>query len=126
MKASLAGLGALASLAIAAVDLPTGWHKIPPTAQIEAGDFNGEPRYLTWMADSQIQHGVEPTLAYTVSAFYSGVLLAYERTGDQKYFDYVKFGADILLYPAFDGNLLFYNESDSIDDIRIGHTLLDM
>lgn len=126
MKASIASLGALACSALAVVDLPTGWHKIPPSAQIKAGEFNGEPRYLTWMADSQIQHGVEPTGAYTVSAFYSGVLRAFERTGDQKYFDYVKYGADILLYPAYDGNILFYNESDSIDDIRVGHTFLDM
>lgn len=126
MKQSLTFLSVIGASALAAVDLPTGWHHIPPSAQIEAGDFNGEPRYLTWMADSQMQHGVEPTLAYTVSAFYSGILRAHERTGDQKYFDYVKHGADILLYPANDGNILMYNESDSIDDIRIGHTFLDM
>ncbi|KAF4974593.1 hypothetical protein FZEAL_8520 [Fusarium zealandicum] len=106
--------------------LPRGWFTIQPTEKIVSGEFQGKPRYLTWMADSQIQHGVEPTLAYTVSAFYSGVLLAYERTGDQKYFDYVKHGADVLLYPEHDGTVLFYNNSNSIDDIRIGHTFLDM
>jgi unsaturated rhamnogalacturonyl hydrolase len=110
----------------AGVDLPRGWQTIPPTEKIKADKFKGEPRYLTWMADSQIQHGVEPTLAYTVSSFYSGVLKAYERTGDKKYFNYVKYGADILLYPDEDGSILMYNKSNSIDDIRIGHTFLDI
>lgn len=122
----LSTLLATAGLASAATKLPTGWQKIAPSAKIKPGKFQGEPRYLTWMADSQIQHGVEPTLAYTVSAYYSGILLAYERTGDQKYYDYVKYGADILLYPAQDGSILMYNGSDSIDDIRIGHTFLDI
>ncbi|KAJ4163121.1 hypothetical protein NW754_014544 [Fusarium falciforme] len=126
MKGSLFVLQFIVSAALAAVQLPRGWFTIQPTEKIKPGKFQGKPRYLTWMADSQIQHGVEPTLAYTVSAFYSGVLLAYERTGDKKYFDYVKHGADILLYPEHDGTVLFYNNSNSIDDIRIGHTFLDM
>ncbi|CRK40685.1 hypothetical protein BN1723_015773, partial [Verticillium longisporum] len=71
-----------------AVDLPTGWFSIAPDDEIQPGDLKGKPRYLTWMADSQIKHGVEPTHAYTISSFYSGVMLAYERTGDQKYLDY--------------------------------------
>ncbi|KAF5560680.1 cell wall glycosyl hydrolase [Fusarium napiforme] len=61
-----------------------------------------------------------------ILAYYSGVLRVYERTGDKKYFDYVKRGADILLYPEHDGAVLMYNNSNSIDDIRIGHTFLDM
>ncbi|KAF5007140.1 hypothetical protein FDECE_6526 [Fusarium decemcellulare] len=127
MKLSLFALSSLASAALAAgVTLPRGWFTIQPTEKIKPGRFHGKPRYLTWMADSQIRHGVEPTLAYTVSAFYSGILRAYERTGDKKYFDYVKHGADILLYPENDGTVLFYNNSNSIDDIRIGHTFLDM
>jgi rhamnogalacturonyl hydrolase YesR len=125
-----ASLLAAAGLAAATVELPTGWQKIPPSAKIKPGKFQGEPRYLTWMADSQIQHGVEPTLAYTVSAYYSGILRAYERTGDPKYFEYVKYGTDILLYPGTngvpDGSILMYNGSNSIDDIRIGHTFLDI
>lgn len=127
MKTSIFSQFSLSGVALAAkTTLPNGWFSISPAEKIESGDFKGQPRYLTWMADSQIQHGVEPTLAYTVSAFYSGVLLAYERTGDQKYFDFVKHGADILLYPEYDGTVLMYNNSDSIDDIRIGHTFLDM
>ncbi|KAH7001253.1 glycosyl hydrolase family 88-domain-containing protein [Ilyonectria destructans] len=127
MKASILSTGAMAGVAMAAgVTLPNGWFAIPPTAKIEPGKFKGEPRYLTWMADSQIQHGVEPTLAYTVSSYYSGVMLAYERTGKQKYLDYVKYGIDILLYPDQDGSILMYNKSNSIDDIRIGHTFLDI
>ncbi|CAJ0552437.1 Ff.00g064160.m01.CDS01 [Fusarium sp. VM40] len=127
MKASLFTLGAFASTYLAAgITLPQGWFTFQPTEKIKHTQFKGKPRYLSWMADSQIQHGVEPTLAYTVSAFYSGILLAYERTHDKKYFDYVKRGADILLYPEHDGTVLMYNNSNSIDDIRIGHTFLDI
>ncbi|WZH45773.1 glycosyl hydrolase [Fusarium acuminatum] len=127
MKASLFTLGAFVSTGLAAeLALPQGWFTFQPTEKIKHTQFKGKPRYLSWMADSQIQHGVEPTLAYTVSAFYSGILLAYERTRDRKYFDYVKRGADILLYPEHDGTVLMYNNSNSIDDIRIGHTFLDI
>lgn len=127
MRNSLLTFTWLASLASATgVTLPNGWFSIPPTEKIQPGHFHGKPRYLTWMADSQIQRGVEPTGAYTVSAFYSGVLRAYERTGDEKYLDYVKYGADILMYPAKNGEILMYNESNSIDDIRFGHTFLDV
>ncbi|KZL86557.1 cell wall glycosyl hydrolase [Colletotrichum incanum] len=117
---------ASASLSSAAISLPNGWFSIAPEEKIKPGKLNGEPRYLTWMADSQIKHGVEPTHAYTVSAFYSGVLRAFERTGDQKYYDYVKHATDILLYPAQNGEILLYNNSNSIDDIRFGHTFLDL
>ncbi|CAH0045265.1 unnamed protein product [Clonostachys solani] len=127
MKQLLFGALWLSTAAYASnLALPNGWFSISPDEKIVPGQFQGEPRYLTWMADSQIKHGVEPTLAYTVSSFYSGVLRAYERTGAQKYLDYVKKGADILLYPEWDGTILFYNNSNSIDDIRIGHTFLDM
>ena len=85
-----------------AAELPGGWFP-SPTEKLEPQDFHGSPRYLTWMADSQIQHGVEPTTAYTVSAYYSGILRAFERTGDSKYYDYVKYGTDIQLYPGTDG-----------------------
>ena len=106
--------------------MPTGWFKLSPEQKIAPGKFNGKPRYLTWMADSQIKHGVEPTFAYTVSAYLSGILLAWERTGDDKYLDYVKRHADTVLYPARNGEILLHNNSNSIDDIRFGHTFLDM
>lgn len=127
MKGLISAAAAVAGVASAAkVALPNGWFAIPPTTHITTEEFHGQPRYLTWMADSQIQHGVEPTLAYTVSAFYSGVMRAYERTHDSKYLNYVKYETDILLYPAKDGSVLMYNNSNSIDDIRIGHTFLDI
>lgn len=127
MKSSLFMTTALVSATLtSAVTLPKGWFTIAPDGKIKADTFDGKPRYLTWMADSQIKHGAEPTFAYTVSAYYSGLLLAYERTGDKKYYDYVKHGADIVLYPAWDGSILLYNDSNSIDDIRFGHTFLDL
>lgn len=113
--------------AVSAADLPRGWWPFQPSDNIEPGDLKGSPRYLTWMADSQMKHGVAPTHAYTISAFYSGVMRAYERTGDNKYLDYVKHKTDIVLYPAWNGeDILLYNNSQSIDDIRFGHTFLDM
>ncbi|PPJ57875.1 hypothetical protein CBER1_00014 [Cercospora berteroae] len=118
--------GASASVASAKIQLPNGWFKIPPDDKINPGKFHGKPRYLTWMADSQIKHGVEPTYAYTVSAYLSGVLLAYSRTGDDKYRDYVKRHVDTVLYPAWNGEILLHNNSNSIDDIRFGHSFLDL
>ena len=64
--------------------------------------------------------------AYTTSAFYSGVMLAYNRTGSAKYLDFVKYQMDMILYPDWDGSIVLYNNSQSIDDIRIGHSFLDM
>ncbi|KAI9911579.1 hypothetical protein PsorP6_009117 [Peronosclerospora sorghi] len=125
MKVSTFAVTALASatLSSASISLPNGWFSIAPEDKIKPSKFKGEDRFLTWMADSQIKHGVEPTFAYSISSFYSGVLLAYNRTGDQKYYDYVKHAADLVLYPAWDGEILLYNKSNSIDDIRFGHTL---
>lgn len=127
MKSLLVNL-ALASTALAAsnVSLPNGWFIIPPASRISAGDFHGQPRYLTWMADSQIKRGIEPTHAYTVSALLSGVKLAYDRTQDDKYAAYIEKHVDIQLYPGYDGDILMYNNSNSIDDIRFGHSFLDM
>lgn len=108
------------------VKLPGGWFESPDT-KVKPGEFCGGPRYLTWMADSIIRHGLEPEGSYTVSACLSGIMLAHERTGDAKYLDFVKSMADILLYPAHNGvDILFYNDSNSIDDIRYGHTWLDL
>ncbi|KAL1643703.1 hypothetical protein SLS58_004718 [Diplodia intermedia] len=127
MKSFLLAAAALSSAALASakISLPNGWFTISPDEAIEHEDFHGKPRYLTWMADSQIKHGVEPTFAYTVSAYLSGVLRAYDRTGDAKYADYIKEHADMVLYPAWDGTILLYNDSNSIDDVRFGHTFLD-
>jgi hypothetical protein len=91
MKTSFLQL-ALASTAFAAsnISLPNGWFTIPPAAKITPDTFHGEPRYLTWMADSQIKHGVNPTHDYFVSALLSGVKLAYDRTQDPKYLEFIE------------------------------------
>lgn len=118
----------LASTTFAAsnVTLPNGWFTIPPATEISSGSFRGQPRYLTWMSDSQIKHGIGPTHAYDVSALLSGVKLAYDRTHDDKYAAYIEKHANIVLYPGWTGEILLYNNSNSIDDIRFGHTFLDM
>lgn len=127
MKSCLVN-AALTSTALAAsyVSLPNGWFTIPPATKISQGSFHGQPRYLTWMTDSTIKHGIEPTHAYTVSALLSGVKLAYDRTQDPKYAAYIQKHVDLQLYPAWNGDILLYNNSNSIDDIRFGHSFLDM
>ncbi|KAL5324667.1 hypothetical protein ACEPPN_009215 [Leptodophora sp. 'Broadleaf-Isolate-01'] len=122
----LAAAALLASTVSASVTLPRAWMTINPDDKIKKEKFKGETRYLTWMADSQIKRGVAPTNAYTTSACYSGIMLAYNATGDSKYLNYVKYQLDILLYPAQDGSIVLYNGSNSIDDIRIGHSFLDI
>ncbi|KAJ5035611.1 uncharacterized protein L3040_008076 [Drepanopeziza brunnea f. sp. 'multigermtubi'] len=121
----LLGTALLASWVSASITLPRAWMTYHPDDSIKKEKFRGETRYLTWMADSQIKRGVAPTNAYTTSAFYSGVMLAYNRTGDAK-IDYVNRQIDMLLYPAWDGSIVLYNGSNSIDDIRIGHSFLDI
>lgn len=93
------------------VELPRSNDLIQPGDKITPGKFHDQPRYLTWMADSQIKRGVAPTNAYTTSAVYSGILLAYNRTGNRKYLDYVHHQIDILLYPEWNGNIVLYNGS---------------
>lgn len=128
MRPSLAAFAAVGTTVAGAVNvtLPNGWFIIPPATDISPGDFHGQPRYLTWMADSQIKSGIEPTHAYTVSALLSGVKLAYDRTHDPKYAAYLARHVDIQLYPGYNGDILLYNNSNSIDDIRFGHSFLDM
>ncbi|KAI3396284.1 hypothetical protein diail_12367, partial [Diaporthe ilicicola] len=111
--------------AASSASLPNGWFTIPPAAKISPGSFHGQPRYLTWMTDSIIKHGIEPTHAYDVSALLSGVKLAYARTQDAKYAAYIQKHVDLQLYPAWDGEILLYNNSNSVDDIRFGHSFLD-
>lgn len=127
MKTSLVSL-AFASTALAArnVSLPNGWFTIPHGTKISHDTFHGEPRYLTWMADSQMKHGSNPTHDYFVSTLLSGIKMAYDRTQDEKYAAYIANHVNIQLYPAWDGSILAYNNSNSIDDVRFGHTFLDM
>ncbi|ORY58378.1 cell wall glycosyl hydrolase YteR [Pseudomassariella vexata] len=112
--------------ATGAVVLPRAWLTIQPNEMIIPDDVQGRPRYLSWMADTIIKKGVAPTNAYTTSAAYSGILLAHNRTSDARYYDYVRYQVDVLLYPTQDGTIALYNGSLSLDDIRIGHSFLDM
>jgi len=59
---------------------------VNPDDTIKPSKFKGETRYLTWMAESQIKRGIAPTNAYTTSAAYSGIMLAYNRTGDKRFY----------------------------------------
>jgi rhamnogalacturonyl hydrolase YesR len=47
-------------------------------------------RLIPSTADSQIKHGVNPTHDYFVSALLSGVKLAYDRTQDAKYLEFIE------------------------------------
>ncbi|KAG4413442.1 hypothetical protein IFR04_013419 [Cadophora malorum] len=122
----LSATGLFASTVSSSLTLPQAWMTVNPDDTIKPSKFKGETRYLTWMAESQIKRGIAPTNAYTTSAAYSGIMLAYNRTGDKRFYDYVKYQMDILLYPAQDGSIVLYNGSNSIDDIRIGNSFLDI
>ena len=78
--------GLLVSTVSSSLTLPQAWMTINPDDTIKPSKFKGETRYLTWMAESQIKRGIAPTNAYTTSAAYSGIMLAYNRTGDRRFY----------------------------------------
>lgn len=82
--------------------------------------------YSSWMVDSIINRGHEPGRHYTDAVFYRGVEYVYNKTGEDKYLDYLQTSLDSILSP--NGTFITWNRSPgaqkSLDDIRIGETLL--
>lgn len=82
--------------------------------------------YSTWMTDSLINRGREPDRFYEEAVFYRGVEYAYNRTQDPKYFSYIVDSIDQILTP--NGTFITWERDPeaqkSLDDIRIGNTLL--
>ncbi|KAI5855022.1 glycoside hydrolase family 105 protein [Durotheca rogersii] len=80
--------------------------------------------YLTWMADSFIQHGVNPTRNYDEATIYEGYEAAYALTKDDKYAQWYRSQIDdwvVLENGTIRGWRYDYY---SLDDYRIGNNIL--
>lgn len=80
--------------------------------------------YLTWMADSFIERGVDKTGGYGQAVFYDGLTAAYESTGNETYPEWEK--GQIDGYVVLDnGSLLNWNLTYyALDNYRIGNNIL--
>ena len=79
--------------------------------------------YSVEMADSFITRGVTASRGYTQAVLYRGFETVYNKTSDAKYYNYIKSQVDSFVGTS--GKLTGYSEtSESLDDIRIGPTLL--
>lgn len=60
-----------------------------------------------------------PLTTYEHGVFETALRLVFNKTGDTKYYDYLKWGLDNLINPS--GRLLDYNFTDfTLDDLRLG------
>jgi rhamnogalacturonyl hydrolase YesR len=80
--------------------------------------------YSTWMSDSFIQRGVAARRGYTNAVLYRGFEMTFNKTGNATYYDEIKSQVDELVDSS--GNLLdgYSTSLYSLDDLRIGPTLL--
>lgn len=83
-----------------------------------------EHSYLTWLADTFIDTGVESDFGYQDAVLYLGFQKAYELSGDNKYFDWYKDQLDghVVLE---DGSIKDWNYSRYVlDEYRMGNNYL--
>ena len=79
--------------------------------------------YSTWMSDSFVIRGNNPTRGYTSAVLYRGIESTYNKTGNETYYKFIKSQIDTFVTPA--GALGNYDATKySLDDIRIGPNLL--
>lgn len=79
--------------------------------------------YLTWAADSFIQHGVEKSFHYTQATLYLGYEVAYELVKNETYVEWYRGQVDALLED--DGTIKDWDyEYYSLDDYRIGNNFI--
>ncbi|RNI21964.1 glycoside hydrolase family 88/105 protein [Rufibacter latericius] len=91
----------------------------------------GKP-YSVWMADSEMKRSPqgwmidfrpEPKWDYTQGLFASALERVWKRTGDQKYFTYIKAFADTMI--TADGQIKTYKKTDyNIDRVNPGKFLI--
>lgn len=80
--------------------------------------------YLTWMADSFMERGLEPDASYSHATLYLGFEKVYELTEDEKYLDWYRGQYDDVILLE-DGNIVNWNLSYySLDDYRLGNNFL--
>ncbi|OJJ08944.1 hypothetical protein ASPVEDRAFT_144870 [Aspergillus versicolor CBS 583.65] len=79
--------------------------------------------YTEWLAHSFFSKGVAYSRNYAYAVLYTGVEYAYNKTGDEAYFDYIKTQLDGVLND--DGSFVDpITDTLSLDDIRIGRNFL--
>ncbi|WP_205500016.1 glycoside hydrolase family 88/105 protein [Rufibacter psychrotolerans] len=103
------------------------------TSSAPAASPTGKP-YSVWMADSEIKRSPqgwmidfrpEPKWDYTQGLFASALERVWKRTGDQKYFTYIKAFADTMI--TDDGKIKTYKKLDyNIDRVNPGKFLIGL
>lgn len=81
--------------------------------------------YLKLMTDTHMRNGVVPSGHYDQAVVYQGFQMAYELTGDDKYFDFVKSQLEGHVV-ADNGSLVGWTGRYSLDGYRIGMNMLWM
>ncbi|KAL4868958.1 hypothetical protein BDV12DRAFT_168661 [Aspergillus spectabilis] len=96
---------------------------IAKAAVLLATAANAASNYTEWLSESYLSKGVTFSRNYAYAVLYTGVELAYNKTGDETYFNYIKSQIDGVLND--DGSFVVpITETLSLDDIRIGQNLL--
>ncbi len=95
---------------------------------------DAQPKYSTWMADSEINRNPEgwtldfnekPKWEYTHGLIMTSMEKLYEATGEEKYLDYIKNFADFMV--SEDGVIKTYKKSDyNIDRVAGGRFLIGL
>ncbi|KAL0958805.1 hypothetical protein HGRIS_014125 [Hohenbuehelia grisea] len=102
----------------------TFWHAVSVTARPSS--------YAVWAADSAIKRGQGNGLDASGKAIVSyehgelqwGLRLLFERTGNQSYFNYIRQGADNIVFPNGTVHGSYKLSDFSLDPIRTGPTFL--
>lgn len=84
----------------------------------------GSQSYLTWLADTFIEVGVDPDFGYQDAVLYLGFEKAYELSKDEQYLDWYKGQIDGHVVQE-DGTIRNWNYSRYIlDEYRMGNNYL--
>ncbi|KAI5926460.1 cell wall glycosyl hydrolase YteR [Camillea tinctor] len=79
--------------------------------------------YLSWLADSYIQRGVDTNFHYATGVLYDGIAAAYELTKNESYADWYKSQIDAIVQD--DGTIVNWKyDYYSLDDYRMGNNYL--
>ncbi|MGL1884980.1 MAG: glycoside hydrolase family 88 protein [Reichenbachiella sp.] len=106
----------------------------PTNQNNSSSEVVSKKSWYTWMVDSEISRNPDPRLLdfqdapkweYTPGLVCSAVFDVYEKTGDEKYLNYVRFYLDSMIRE--DGSIKTYERSDfNIDRINSGKVLFDL
>ena len=83
-----------------------------------------DPSYLTWIADSYMTRGLEPSESYSHATLYLGFEKAYDLTQDEKYLDWYRGQYDDVVL-LNNGSIIGWNLSYySLDDYRLANNMM--